>query len=161
MFARGLKSIEEFEKNRPEVKIYFLSYKKLISGKLLWQNHCQLFPTYLKQECIPVGCVLSATVAVSWEGGCLPRRGCLPGGMSAQGGCLPREWRCVNPGGGRVSAQERGVCPGGTPPRTECLPKHNLFRQTTVADACENITFPQLLSRDGKEITRCVPLTQA
>ena len=35
MFARGLKSIEEFEKNRPEVKIYFLSYKKLISGKLL------------------------------------------------------------------------------------------------------------------------------
>ena len=45
-----------------------------------------------EQECIPVGCVLSAAVAIL--GGCLPR-GCLPMGMSAQGGvcpgdCLPR-----------------------------------------------------------------------
>ena len=33
MLNRGMKSLEEFEKNRPEVKIYFLSYKKLISGR--------------------------------------------------------------------------------------------------------------------------------
>ena len=67
---------------------------------------------HLKQECIPVGCVPSAAVAISWEGvyvwGCLPWRvsawgegvsvwGCLPRGVSAQG---------------EVSAQE-GVCLGG------------------------------------------------
>ena len=34
-----------------------------------------------KQECIPVGCVPSAAVAVSGWGECLPRGG----------GCLPRE----------------------------------------------------------------------
>ena len=39
-----------------------------------------------KLECIPVGCVPSAAVAVCWGGGCLPAkgvsdRGCLPGGM--------------------------------------------------------------------------------
>ena len=55
-----------------------------------------------KQECIPVGCVPSAAVAVSGVGGvCLG--GCLPRGeLSAQGGCLSK---------GVVSAQ------GG------CLPK--------------------------------------
>ena len=37
-----------------------------------------------KQECIPVGCVPSAAVAVSWGGRCLPRQG-----VSAQGGCMP------------------------------------------------------------------------
>ena len=71
----------------------------------------------LQQECIPVGCVLSAVVAIGgmsgqggvWSGGsvcpegCLPK-GCLPGEMSAQAvlsrgvysilhwvtGCLPQ-----------------------------------------------------------------------
>ena len=61
-----------------------------------------------QQECIPVGCVPSAAVAIgrgrlsAWgvfaqgclPGGCLPR-GCLPRGVSAQGGCLPREG-CVS-----------------------------------------------------------------
>ena len=47
-----------------------------------------------KQECILVGCVPSAAVAIL-GGVCLrglrAKRGvCLEGGMSAQGGCLPR-----------------------------------------------------------------------
>ena len=41
-----------------------------LAGKNLFIN---------KQECIPVGCLPSATVAVS--GGCLLRRGCLPRGV--------------------------------------------------------------------------------
>ena len=71
--------------------------------------------SFSKQECIPVGCVPFAAVAVSGRGGwyllrgglpgrcllregvsawgCLPGgvclEGCLPGGMSAYGGCLP------------------------------------------------------------------------
>ena len=65
------------------------------------------------QECIPVGCLPSAAVAVSggwggvvrlgggcWPRGCLPGGvcpgglpgGCLPRGVSVQGGCLPRGW---------------------------------------------------------------------
>ena len=39
----------------------------------------------LKQECIPVGCILSTAVAYLGGGGC-PPRGCLPRGVSAQGG---------------------------------------------------------------------------
>ena len=50
----------------------------------------------MKQECIPVGCVPSAAVAVCWGG--LPGGRCLPGGVSAWVVCM--------------SAQ-RGVCPGG------------------------------------------------
>ena len=46
---------------------------------------------FFKQDCIPVGCVPSAAVAVSC--------GCLSGGVSAQGGVCP----------GGVSAQG-GVC---------------------------------------------------
>ena len=69
---------------------------------------------YYMQECIPVGCVPPAAVAV--RGGCLPRRGicpegCLPRRVSAsgylpKGGCLPR-W-CLPRG---VSVQW-GVCLG-------------------------------------------------
>ena len=41
-----------------------------------------------KQECIPVGCVPSAAVAVCW--GVSARGVSTHGGVSAQGGCLPR-----------------------------------------------------------------------
>ena len=82
-----------------------------------------------KQECIPVGCVPSAAVAICWGGGC------LPGGVSAQRGCLPRGGVCPGvclPGG--VSAQgagvSAGVCLADTPP---------VDRMT---DPCENITLP-------------------
>ena len=61
-----------------------------------------------KQECIPIGCVPSAAVAVSWRGGGgLPvgasTQGFLLRGVSAQGVCLPRGvclWGCLPWGGG-------------------------------------------------------------
>ena len=74
-----------------------------------------------EQECIPVGCVLSAAVAMSipactGQGG----RGCIPactgqGGVYpsmhwAEGGCLPG--RCLLRGG----CLPRGVCLGGVCP---------------------------------------------
>ena len=78
-----------------------------------------------KQECIPVGCVPSATVAVSRvrgggggvcvsaPGGCL-----LPGGCVCSGGCLLRggvcSGVCVSALGG-LSALG-GVCLGGSAP---------------------------------------------
>ena len=58
--------------------------------------------TYKKQECIPLGCVPSAAIAVCWAG-------CLPGGrVSARG--VPRGVSAQ-----RVSTQG-GVCPGGSAP---------------------------------------------
>ena len=56
-----------------------------------------------KQECIPVGCIPSAAVAIG-RGVCLGS--CLPGSV-CPGGFLPgvSAWGCL-------SAQ-RGVCPGG------------------------------------------------
>ena len=89
---------------------------------ILWEIQSWWFPKLTeKRECIPVGCVPSAAVAMS--GG-----GCLPKGVSARG-CLPG--RCL-PGGG-VSAKGRW---GVYSPRlwTEFL-----------THACVNITFPQLL----------------
>ena len=46
-----------------------------------------------KQECIPVGCVPSAAVAISPVGGVF----CLGGGSVCLGGgsCLPRKWVCL------------------------------------------------------------------
>ena len=94
-----------------------------------------------KQECIPVGCVPSASVAIlgggegCLSGGCLPRGvrpgsvypgWCLPRGLSVQGDVCPRG--CLS----------RGV--STPPPLTEFL-----------THACENITFPQLLFTDGHE----------
>ena len=76
----------------------------------------------IQQECIPVGCVLSAGVAISGgsaQGGSAPG-GVYPGGVSAWG-CLPRE----------VSAPvHAGIY---TPPVNR------------MTDTCENITFLQLL----------------
>ena len=58
-----------------------------------------------KQECIPVGCVPSAAVAVCRRclRGEVSAGGVCPEGVSAQRGCLPRGGVC--PAG--------GVCPGG------------------------------------------------
>ena len=97
--------------------------------------------THFEQECIPVGCVPSAAVAVSARGGVpAPGGGLLPGGcLLLQGGCLllgglllpgvggllcsgggsacSRGW-CLLPGGlllpgGGGSALGGGVCSGG------------------------------------------------
>ena len=78
----------------------------------------------IKQECIPVGCVLSAAVAV--------------GGMSRGWVCV---WKvgvsrgvCVCTGGG-VFVQ-LGVCPGGL---------YTFPPVDRMTDTCENIIFPQLV----------------
>ena len=69
---------------------------------------------YDQQECIPVGCVPSAAVAV-----------CRGGAWSLSGGCLPGG---VCPGAG-VSARGRGCLTGG------CLPGHIIINLRTIGDA--------------------------
>ena len=73
----------------------------------------------LGAECIPVGCVRSAAVAVSWVG----KRGVLPEGVCSAG----------------------DVCPGG---RCLPRGVHPLWTEW-LTDRCKNITFPQLLFADG------------
>ena len=103
-----------------------------------------------QQECIPVGCVPSAAVAVSGggvylvPGGCTWSGGCtLSGGVPGPGGCT---WS-----GGVYLVQEVYLVPGDVPhPRGVYLVRGDLVpggvpgqvlppcRQT---DACKNITF--------------------
>ena len=98
----------------------------------------------IKQECIPVGCVPSAVVAISQggvsSGGCLLQRGvcsrwgCLLWGGVCSGGCL------LQVGGvcSREGCLLRGVCSWGV-----CV-SHHALRQTPPCgqtDACQNITF--------------------
>ena len=51
-------------------------------------SNFQKFKVLVKQECIPVGCVPSAAVAICLGGG-LPRGVCGGRGVSAPGRCLP------------------------------------------------------------------------
>ena len=99
-----------------QAKAIFVLMDLVFDRPVLYFNHI------LQQECIPVGSLLSAAVAVclgrevsAW--GYLPRgvsawgylpRGCLPGGI-CPGRCLPG-----------------GVCGG------ECLPKRNVSAQADV-----------------------------
>ena len=90
---------------------------------------------FFKQDCIPVGCVTSAAVAVSC--------GCLPGGVSAQGGVCP----------GGVSAQG-GVCLGCVSAQG-CVSAWGGVCQTPLnrmTDRCKNITLPQLRA-DGNKLS--------
>ena len=80
-----------------------------------------------KQECIPVGCILSAAVAVCWGGGVSARGVSAQGAVSAQGGqCLPG-----------------GVCiPACTEADTPLVDR--------MTDRCQNITLPQTSLRTVK-----------
>ena len=71
-----------------------------------FQFHNVFAKNYVKQECIPVGCVPSTAVAISPGGGCL-----LPGGVCSGGVCS----RGVSaPWWGGVCSQESGcVCSWG------------------------------------------------
>ena len=105
----------------------FLSFSNILTFHLFLACN-----NMLNQECIPVGCLSSAGLAVGGgclSGRCLPR-GCLPGGV-----CPSACWDSQPPG------QTRGVSAlvhAGihTPLWTEFL-----------THACENITFPQLRLR--------------
>ena len=95
-----------------------------------------------EQECIPVGCILSAAVAMSipactgqgWWG--VSQHALGRGGLSAQSG---------------VSAQ--GCPPGGCLPRRRVYVSQHALKQTPpppvnrITDRCKNITFPQLRLR--------------
>ena len=64
-----------------------------------------------EQECIPVGCIPSAAVAVSWGGGCLPGGWYLP----RREGVLPRRVGVCWGGGvcrGGDVCRGGGVCQG-------------------------------------------------
>ena len=76
--------------------------------------------TVQKQECIPVGCVPPAAVAVSSGWGVSASGGVWPGGLSGPVGCLPRG--CLPRGCLPRGCLPRGVCPGGVCPGG-CLPR--------------------------------------
>ena len=62
--------------------------------------------------------------------GCVPSAAGRLGGRVSVGGCPPG-----------------GVCPGGCLPGGVCLGGAHLPPVDRMSDACENITFPQLLLR--------------
>ena len=81
----------------------YLSYLYNIYGQVDYVPKSANINGNIQQECIPVGCVPSAAVAV-----------CSGGGVSAQGdvfpgGCLPRRGVSAQEGG----LPSGGVCPGG------------------------------------------------
>ena len=82
-------NVQMYFSNLPvsQSSIYWIEYYDLC--------HQILFAHNLKQECIPVGCVPSATVAVSW--GSAWSGGCLVLGVPGLGGCLVRG--CLVQGG--------------------------------------------------------------
>ena len=94
-----------------------------------------------QQECIPVGCVLSAVSA----GGYLPW-GYLPTRDVCQGGCLPGG---VYPGGVSPGAVCLGGClpKGCTPPMD---PEADIIPVNRMADRGKNITLPQTSFVSGK-----------
>ena len=97
-----------------------------------------------KQECIPVGCVPSAAVAIG--GGSAPVHAeILPGGV-----CPSACWDTAQGVSAPVHAE---ILPGGSAPvhagilPRVCVPQCMLGYTPPVkriTDACENITFPQL-----------------
>ena len=88
------------------LKLWQKFSKGLLTNDILKTNLVkEMTKISLKQECIPVGFVLSAAVGISTGGGCLSR-----GWVSAYGECLPREG--MSAGGGVIPA-----CNGAdTPP---------------------------------------------
>ena len=93
--------------------------KTLPSRNFVYCNHSETWWNYfIQQECIPVGCVTSAAVSA---GGGLPGRGGLPHSPPA---------KCWD-----------------TPP-VQCMLGYTHPPWTKfLTHVCENITFPQLLSR--------------
>ena len=108
--------------------------RRLNDGRRDINNVCRR--TTFSRECIPVGCVPPASVAVSGVGvhseGVCPGEGCVQG-EGCVGGCLPR-----------------GVYIPITCWDTHLLP---LWREW-MTDRCKNITFPQLRLRAVKIISR-------
>ena len=95
-----------------------------------------------KQECIPLGCIPSAAVAISGGGvsayGGVRPGGCLPRGCVCPGRCLPMGCVCLE--GMCIPACNGADTPVNRVPDT-CLWKHYLSA-TTVSDGNNRIVVP-------------------
>ena len=96
-------------------KYHFLSIFKRknlnSSGKTFYRTSNFWMRIFTKQECIPVGCVSSAAVAVPCPGGVSGPGGCLVHGSTWSGGVIP-------------------ACTEADPPPVD-----------RMTDRCKNITF--------------------
>ena len=101
---------------RNKLFFFFGAINVFINDDMEHGNHC-------KQDCIPVGCVPSAAVAMS-----------IPA-CTGQGGVCPGE----------------GVCPGGVYPSMH-WGRHPLWTKW-LTDRCKNITFPRLRLRTVKMVS--------
>ena len=114
------------ELNAKKQKLSFFTWIKFVSSHAICRydspEKAVVGLINKKQECIPVGSVQSAAVAMSIPA-CTGQGGVYPRGVSAQRGCLP---------GGCIPA----CTEADTPLWTEWL-----------TDRCKNITFPQLRLR--------------
>ena len=81
----------------------------------MYNNRCPSQTTQRRQECIPVGCVQSAAVAVPGRGECLPRGkvSACQWGVSACQGCLLARDVCLPVG--CLPARGVSACQGGLP----------------------------------------------
>ena len=168
---------------RKIIKTYIVNWKLILKFKQKCSEHGKIFQiadlleycdkitceiAFLKQECIPVGCLPAASRPYAgvcfggvsaWSGGCLlPGGWCLPG---LGGWCLPGPGGCL-PGGGVVSAWSRGggvclvrgglPCPGG-------LVSQYALRQTPsppvnrMTNRCKNITLATTSLRPVKMLS--------
>ena len=85
-------------------------WESWIHSCILFHFHAVFGKSYDKQECIPVGCVPSAAVAVWGRGGCLVGGGVWSRGVSARGGVC--SGGCLVLGGvsGLGVSRPMGVC---------------------------------------------------
>ena len=129
--------------------LFHTHFKSMEDILICLKYYC--FVDTLKQECIPVGCIPSAAVSV---GGGLPQGGvcprgflpgvCLPSGMSAWGVSV---WGGVCLGVYPLRPRGR-YCPLDPETNTPSTSRgrHPLWSEF-LTHACENITFPQLLTK--------------
>ena len=120
---------------------------------LFFQTKEKATVNIMKQECIPVGCVLSTAVAAGGVSQYALGRGlCIPACTGQGGGLYPSMhwevgWVSQHALGRGVYPSmhlEGGCLPKGCLPGGGCLPNTPSPPVDRVTDACENITLPQL-----------------
>ena len=95
--------------------------------------------TCSKQECIPVGCVPFAAVAVCWD--------VCPGSVCLGRGICPLVGVCLGGGGCAGGICMGCVCSGGVSAPVHAGIQTPLLWTEFLTHACENITFLQLRLR--------------
>ena len=133
---RGVQKLVLELETRPRTEAFIIHVSSLCTFRCRAEGRCSTSMTshykrahrFSKQECIPVGCVPSATVAVCWGGACSRGGGSAPGGCACSGGGVCS----CSLGGGFWS---RGVGVVSQHALRQNPPPHG---QT---DTCKNITF--------------------